>query len=111
VSIDPILAVLQLRAPVHRPPSIVAISPIIGGQTVKGPAAKMFVELGIEPSPIAVAEHYENFLTGIVVDSVDSKLVNRIKIPFLVTNTLMKSITDRARLAEETLKFAGNLRK
>jgi LPPG:FO 2-phospho-L-lactate transferase len=109
VSVDPILRVLRLPSPVPRPPSIVAVSPIIGGKTVKGPAAKMFAELGIEPSALAVAEHYENFLTGIVVDSVDSELAKRIRIPTLVTDTLMNSIASRVQLAQKTIHFAGNL--
>jgi LPPG:FO 2-phospho-L-lactate transferase len=107
VSIDPILAVLS--SPATRLPALVAVSPIIGGQTVKGPAAKMYVELGIEPSALAVANHYENFLTGFVVDSVDSELAKQIKIPTRVTDTLMKSIADRARLARDVLNFIGNL--
>ena len=119
VSIDPILATLALTppsAPLSRNSGeglgvrAIAVSPIIGGQTVKGPAAKMFAELGIQPSALAVAEHYENFLTGIVVDSVDSELANRIRIPTLITNTLMKSLTDRAHLAIDVLNFVGNLR-
>ena len=107
VSIDPILAVFHPSSfSLHS--SFVAISPIIGGQTVKGPAAKMYAELGIEPSALAVANHYENLLTGIVVDSVDSKLAKRIRIPTLVTNTLMKTVADRVRLAQEVLQFIGN---
>ena len=110
VSIDPILAVgrsdwqsdLQNKI-------VVAISPIIGGKTVKGPAAKMFAELGIEPSALAVAEHYEYLLNGIVLDSSDSELAKRIKIPTLVTNTRMNSLTDRAQLAQDVLHFVGKL--
>jgi LPPG:FO 2-phospho-L-lactate transferase len=117
VSIDPILKVIPLTpSPLSQwergwgeGKPIVAVSPIIGGKTIKGPAAKMFAELGIEPSALAVANHYENFLTGIVVDSVDSELAKRIKIQTLVTNTIMKSNADRARLAEDVLQFVGNL--
>ena len=112
VSIDPILSILS---PLQMYSfgegtgvGCVAVSPIIGGRTVKGPAAKMYAELGIEPSALAVANHYENLLTGIVVDSVDSKLAKRIRIPALVTNTLMKTVADRARLAQEVLHFIGN---
>jgi LPPG:FO 2-phospho-L-lactate transferase len=108
VSIDPILSVLHLLSPVLGPPSTVAVSPIIGGKTVKGPAAKMFAEMGIEPTALAVAEHYKNFLMGFVVDSVDSELAKRIRIPTLVTNTLMNSLTDRALLAQDVLHFVGN---
>ena len=118
VSIDPILAILALTppsAPLSRSsgegPGVraVAVSPIIGGQAVKGPAAKMFSELGIEPSIQAVANHYEYLLNGIVVDSLDSNLAKQIRIPTLVTNTLMRSNADRARLAQETLQFIGNI--
>ena len=87
----------------------IAVSPIIGGKTVKGPAAKMFAELGIEPSALAVAEHYENLLTGIVVDSLDTELAKQIRIPTLVTDTLMNSNADRARVARDVLNFIGNL--
>jgi LPPG:FO 2-phospho-L-lactate transferase len=121
VSIDPILSLTP--SPLSLPPSgvlreergwgegkpVVAISPIIGGKTVKGPAAKMFAELGIEPSVIAVAEHYGNLLTGIVVDSVDSELAKGIKIQTLVTDTIMNSSSDRARLARDVLEFIGTL--
>jgi LPPG:FO 2-phospho-L-lactate transferase len=109
VSIDPILAILSPSLAGKGPGVRLAVSPIIAGKTVKGPAAKMFAELGIEPSSLAAAEHYENFLTGIVVDSVDSELAKGIRIQTLVTNTLMKSIADRARLAQDILHFIGNL--
>jgi LPPG:FO 2-phospho-L-lactate transferase len=107
VSIDPILKVVkEIKKPV------VAISPIIGGKTVKGPAAKMYAELGIEPSALAVAEHYQHLLTGYVLDHVDVELqekVNRLHIKTFVTDTLMNHLTDRARLANDVLHFIGSL--
>ncbi len=110
VSVDPILRVLP---PLHTGEGLgvraVAISPIIGGQTVKGPAAKMYAELGIQPSALAVAEHYRGRLSGFVLDEVDADLAPQIPIPTLVTNTLMKSLTDRATLAQAVLHFLGNL--
>ena len=111
VSIDPILRVLSPLPELGKGSGVrvVAVSPIIAGKTVKGPAAKMFAELGIEPSALAVAKHYEKFLSGIVVDSLDSELAKQIRIPTFVTNTLMTSDADRARLAQETLEFIGNL--
>lgn len=108
VSVDPILKVLQ-PSTVHGLPSTVAISPIIGGQTVKGPAAKMYAELGIQPSALAVAEHYRGLLSGFVLDEVDADLAPRLPTSTLVTNTLMKSLTDRAILAQAVLHFAENL--
>ena len=104
VSIDPILGVL----PDFKKP-VVAVSPIIGGQTVKGPAAKMYAEMGIEPSALAVAEHYRHILTGFVLDRVDEDSSRQAGLPCLATDTLMNSLTDRARLAQDVLHFLGTL--
>lgn len=105
VSIDPILQVLNLRSTTHRPRSIVAVSPIIGGRTVKGPAAKMYAELGIRPSALAIAEHYHGLLSGFVLDSVDAELAGQIDLPTLTTDTLMNLLTKRAKLAGDVLHF------
>jgi LPPG:FO 2-phospho-L-lactate transferase len=106
VSIDPILQVLpKIGKPVF------AVSPIVGGESVKGPAAKMFRELGIEPSALAVANHYRDLITGFVLDQVDRQLQGEIaalNIRTYVTNTLMISHDDRSRLAQEILGFIGN---
>lgn len=105
VSIDPILrVVLEIEKPV------IAVSPIIGGQTVKGPAAKMYRELGIEPSASAVAKHYRDLVTGFVLDTIDKHLEGEIRSLHMhthVTNTLMRSHDDRKRLANEILNFIG----
>jgi LPPG:FO 2-phospho-L-lactate transferase len=105
VSIDPILQVIKK---VDKP--VIAISPIIGGETVKGPAAKMFRELGIEPSAVAVARHYCDLATGFVLDTFDRQLEGEIRslnMHTLVTNTLMKSHDDRKQLAFSVLEFIG----
>jgi LPPG:FO 2-phospho-L-lactate transferase len=112
VSIDPILKVLSpLLAGAGKEVRVFAISPIIGGETVKGPAAKMYRELGIEPSALAVANHYRHLTTGFVIDTVDKSLQGEImglNMKLLVTNTLMKSHDDRSRLAQDLLGFIGN---
>jgi LPPG:FO 2-phospho-L-lactate transferase len=102
VSIDPILQVIKS---IEKP--VVAISPIIGGQTVKGPAAKMFRELGIEPSALAVAGHYCDLVTGFVLDKIDEQLKGEVGLNMItmVTDTLMKDLNDRSRLAQEVLNF------
>jgi LPPG:FO 2-phospho-L-lactate transferase len=109
VSIDPILRVLSpLLKDERLEVRCFAISPIIGGQTVKGPAAKMFRELGIEPSALAVARHYCDFLTGFVFDNFDKELEGEIRslsMRTLVTNTLMQSHDDRKQLAMDVLDF------
>jgi len=103
VSVDPILRVVKKN---EKP--VYAISPIIGGQTVKGPAAKMYRELGIEPSALAVANHYQGLLNGFVIDTLDAELkesVRGLNMRVCVTNTLMKSHDDRMQLAMEVLDF------
>ena len=104
VSIDPILRVIPK---INKP--VIAVSPILGGKTVKGPAAKMYAELGIEPSALAVAEHYRGLLGGFVLDSIDSQLSKQISVRTLVTDTLMNNIADRTRLAMDVLNFVGSL--
>lgn len=107
VSIDPILHVIKK---VDKP--VVAVSPIIGGKTVKGPAAKMYTELGITPSALAVANHYRTILTGFVLDNADAAMENDIKdmnVRTLVTDTLMNHLTERTRLANDVLNFTGSL--
>jgi LPPG:FO 2-phospho-L-lactate transferase len=107
VSIDPILNVVkEVKKPVF------AVSPIIGGKTVKGPAAKMYSELGIEPSAYAVANHYRTILHGFVLDNADvnmEKEIQELGFATLVTNTLMNELTDRARLANDVLNFIRSL--
>ncbi len=108
VSIDPILEIGDLRERLKHK-CVIAISPIIGGQAVKGPAAKMLRELGHESSSLSVARHYADFLDMFVIDTVDGDQgleIERLGIRVLATDTLMKSVEDRARLARETLEFA-----
>jgi LPPG:FO 2-phospho-L-lactate transferase len=106
VSIDPILQVIKR---IEKP--VIAVSPIIGGQTVKGPAAKMFLELGIVPSAVAVANHYYDLAKAFVLDTLDQQLEEHIRslnMRTLVTNTLMKSLDNRKQLASDVLDFIGN---
>ncbi|MGD0752287.1 MAG: 2-phospho-L-lactate transferase, partial [Anaerolineales bacterium] len=90
VSIDPILALVGLRSALAKK-TVLAVSPIIGGQTVKGPAAKMYTELGICPSALAVARHYEDLLSGFILDIVDEPIAKEFTIPTKITRTLMKN--------------------
>ena len=114
VSVDPILKVFSLTPsplPLGEGKRVVAVSPIIGGETVKGPAAKMYRELGIEPSALAVANHYQGVITHFVMDTVDSQLTESVRglnMRTLVTNTLMKSHEDRRQLAQAIFQFVGS---
>jgi LPPG:FO 2-phospho-L-lactate transferase len=107
VSIAPILAVAGIRAALARS-KVVAVSPIIGGRALKGPAAKMYAEMGIEPSAVAVAAHYQGLCAGFVLDDSDAALepaVLGMGMRPLVTNTIMNSSEDRTRLAANVLDF------
>ena len=107
VSIDPILSVVKK---ITKP--VMAVSPIIGGKAVKGPAAKMYTELGIEPSALAVAKHYRTTLAGFVLDTTDRESeaqINALSIKTQVTDTLMNHLTERVRLANDVLHFIGSL--
>ena len=107
VSLDPILNIQGVR-PLLASRKVVAVSPIIGGQTVKGPAAKMFTELGIQPSSFAVAQHYQEIITGFVCDVQDeswNEKIQALNIHTLLVNTIMKSRLDRQQLAQDVLHF------
>ncbi|MDQ3006631.1 MAG: 2-phospho-L-lactate transferase [Chloroflexota bacterium] len=112
VSVDPILKVIHaLLSGDGQQMRCGAISPIIGGDTVKGPAAKMYRELGIEPSALAVANHYRGLVTHFVMDTIDAQLIESVRglnMQAHVTNTVMKSHEDRKQLAENTLNFLGS---
>ena len=112
VSVDPILKVLHpLFSEEGREARFVAVSPIIGGETIKGPAAKMYHELGIEPSALAVANHYRGLVSHFIMDTIDAQLIESVRglnMQTHVTKTVMKSHEDRKRLAEDTLNFIGS---
>ncbi len=108
VSIDPILAVPGYREAISGK-TVIAVSPLIGGKALKGPAAKIYQEMGITPCAAAVAKHYRDFLTGFVFDDRDQsefEKIERWRIIPLVTHVIMKDKPDRVRLAQEILTFS-----
>ena len=111
VSLDPVLSLPGVRDRVKRLGAM-AVSPIVGGQALKGPAAKMFAELGWEVTAASVAAHYAGLLRGFVLDEVDAELKTNIEsdtLKVLVTNTIMRTDADRARLAREVLDFTSRI--
>jgi len=111
VSIGTILAIRGVREALRESNAVkVAVSPIVGGAAVKGPADKMMSQLGIEPSALSVAKLYSDFLDAFVMDEVDAPLVQEVKglgIRVAVTNTLMRTREDRIRLAKFVLEVAS----
>ena len=108
VSVDPILKVPGLKELLRSKP-VIAVSPIVGGLAIKGPAAKMMKELGVPPSPIAVSDHYGDLLSGFVLDKTDSDQANDISIPSIVTQTVMVTLQDRIDLAKQCVRFLEEL--
>jgi LPPG:FO 2-phospho-L-lactate transferase len=116
VSVDPILGLPGVRMALASV-TVVAVSPIIAGKAVKGPAAKMYAELGIQPSALSVAKHYGSsreggLLSGLVIDNLDegqSQDIRELGSDVLTTDTLMKNVTDRVRLAQEVLQFGKQI--
>lgn len=110
LSIDPILALPKLREALeNRAAPLIAVSPLIGGQAVKGPTAKIMQELGIPLTPGAIYAHYRGLLDAIVVDVADADIAAELPIPVFATATLMTSLDDRIRLARFVLDSARAL--
>jgi LPPG:FO 2-phospho-L-lactate transferase len=110
VSIDPVLAVPGVRAAVAaRRDRTVAISPIIGGAALKGPADRMLVELGHESSALGVARHYQELISVLFVDDADAELAPAIEalgVRCVVTDTIMRTPERAAALARTTIGAA-----
>ena len=108
LSIDPILSVAGLRkklATLTIP--VVAVSPIVDGQSIKGPTAKIMQELNVPVSPLSIAPRYKDILSGIMIDQSDGALRNKLEREGLrvgVSNTVMKTISDKKALAEKILE-------
>jgi LPPG:FO 2-phospho-L-lactate transferase len=107
VSIGPILAVPGVRDALETSRAVrVAISPIIAGQVVKGPAAKMMTTLGYEVSAVGVAKIYEGLIDVFVLDAQDAALapaVEALGIRAVVTDTMMTSLEHKTELAQDVL--------
>lgn len=102
LSIWPMLAVAGVRAALEDHPSVTAVSPLIGGKTVKGPADRVMESLGLAPTSVGVAAAYEGLINRLVIDSVDGHDAAAIDgIEVLVTDTLIKDPEPAARFARE----------
>jgi LPPG:FO 2-phospho-L-lactate transferase len=109
LSVDPILAVPGLREALRDAPApVVAVSPIVGGEAVKGPTAKLMRELGLAPTPQTIAAHYAGTIDGLLVDVRDA--VASLPLAYAACDTLMNTLEDRARVAEAALALAERLK-
>lgn len=111
VSIDPLLSIPGVREALRKLP-VIAVSPIVGGQALKGPTAKMMKELGMPESAAAVASHYGDILSGYILDVQDESLIAEVEAMGLattVTATVMVTLEDRIQLARDTLDLAAQM--
>ena len=111
VCIGPVLAVPGVRAAVEaRRDDVVAVSPIIAGAALKGPADRLLVELGHESSVVGVARIYAPFCSTLVIDSADEALAGAVEaegVRAVVAPTIMKGPDEAAALARVVLRPAG----
>ena len=110
ISIDPILHLAGVRARLgalrDAGTRVIAISPIVGGDAIKGPTAKMFRELGTDPSVAAVAARYRDIASHLMLDNADAALADTVTSQGLsapVTSTVMRTVGDRIDLAKAAL--------
>ena len=110
LSVEPILTLPGMRQAMRaRGVPVVAVSPIIAGKAIKGPAAKIMAELGLEPDSRSIAWHYEGLIDGFVIDAADEALASTMPMPAIVTNTMMRTLDDKVGLARQCVAFCGRL--
>jgi LPPG:FO 2-phospho-L-lactate transferase len=111
VSIGTILSVRGIKNALEKTEAkVAAISPIVGGAPIKGPADKLMRGLGLEVSAYAVADLYRSFLDTFIIDQVDQTEKRRIEelgLHVVTTNTIMRDLKDKVQLARVTLGFIG----
>lgn len=109
VSIDPVLAVPGIRDALdRRRTSVVAVSPIIAGKALKGPADRLLVELGREASVVGVADWYRSTIGTLVIDQADADLapaIEELGMAAVATDTIMSDATVAAALAKTLLEL------
>ena len=113
ISIDPILAMPELNSALKqcRAP-IVAVSTIVGGESLKGPTAKMMQELGVAVSAESVARRYRDLIDGFVLDPADASLepsIRALNMQTRIAPSVMNSLDDKVQLAKAAFEFAVSL--
>jgi len=111
VSIAPILALPGIRDGLRSSKAVkIAISPIVAGRALKGPAVEMLLAVGVRPTASGVAEQYSDFLDVFLLDQQDSESAASIQemgMATIITDTVMRTEEDKIRLAREIMEFVG----
>ena len=108
VSVDPLLQLDGFGEALKRLP-VLAVSPIVGGIAIKGPAAKMMQELNMPATAVAVADHYRGLINGFLIDETDKSLIEQIDVPTISTPSVMVTLQDRIDLAKACVSFLMTL--
>ena len=110
LSIDPLLAIPGLEAAL-RSSAVprVAVTPLVAGQAIKGPTAKIMGELGLTLDVGSVVAHYQGLLDGFVLDQQDAALAPTLGLPVRVAQTIMRTLDDRVDLARQSIDFCRTL--
>jgi LPPG:FO 2-phospho-L-lactate transferase len=114
LSVAPMLAIPGLRNRIAQEPCVVAVSPVVGGQAIKGPAAKIMRELGVEPSALEIARHYSGIAKALVIDRVDeaaAPAIEALGMRAVVADSVMRDDAGREALARCCLQAAVVLGK
>lgn len=113
LSVAPILAVPGVRDAIADHPGVrIAVSPIVGGAAVRGPAGKMMAELGAAVSAAGVASEYRGLCDTLVIDRQDADLSSEISVEGMmpaITNTIMNTDEDKTELARQVLELAARV--
>jgi LPPG:FO 2-phospho-L-lactate transferase len=112
ISIGPILAVPGIRNVLGRyRERVIAVCPIVGGKSLKGPSDRMLQQLGYDVSPLGIAQIYKDVCGTLVIDTADSSyepVVESLGIDVIVYPTVMRTAEDKELLARRVLQFAEN---
>ena len=113
LSIDPILSIETISQSIAESKSPrVAVSPIINGQSVKGPTTKIMNELGLETNVLTIAQHYKDYIDGIVIDTSDQDYAGQIEsmgIQVKLSEIMMNNDDDKKRVAEDVIHFIDHI--
>ena len=110
LSVAPMLAVTELRERLQALTApVVAVSPIVAGEAIKGPTAKIMRELGVQPTAGVIADLYADFIDAVVVDTADAALAAT-DARFVVAPTVMKTLEQKTALARDCLNLIEALR-
>ena len=109
LSIDPILAIPEFREALSKCKATkIAVSPLVGGDSLKGPTAKIMSELNLPLDTISIANHYTGLVNGLMIDNSDSETEDRLRelgFQVNVSQTVMRTLDDKKNLAQTALDF------